>query len=106
MVNPSMSTPQHANVDAGSLHIGGQLFRYLAVSRSTPDLPGLTPAEREVVQMVREGLANKEIAARRNTSVNTVGNQLAVVFSKLGVESRFELVEVVSQLSTRVGTQP
>lgn len=53
--------------------------------------PELTAAEQEVVQLVVDGRSNREIAARRGTSVKTVANQLRAVYEKLGIHSRFEL---------------
>ena len=51
----------------------------------------LTAAEREVVRLVLEGCSNREIAKRRRASVKTIANQLAAVYQKLGISSRFEL---------------
>lgn len=56
-----------------------------------PDLSALTPAEREVVRLARQGLRNAAIAAARGTSVRTVANLLARAYRKLGVGSRAEL---------------
>ena len=52
----------------------------------------LTPAEREVAVLVTAGRSNAHIARARGTSVHTVGNQIASIFRKTGVASRFELV--------------
>lgn len=57
--------------------------------------PRLTWREREAVQLVAEGLSNKAIAARLGVSVRTVEGHLNHVFTKLGVESRTELVRYV-----------
>jgi len=85
-------------VDGASFRVGEQEFAYLVLETSPPAvLAELTRAEREVVALVCEGRSNKEIAACRGTSVNTVGNQLAAIFSKLAVASRFELVELASR---------
>jgi DNA-binding CsgD family transcriptional regulator len=56
--------------------------------------PGLriSSAEREVVRLLATGLSNAEIAGIRRTSARTVANQLASVFRKSGVHSRFELL--------------
>ena len=53
---------------------------------------GVTPREREVIALVRLGLANKQIAARLGSSHQTVRNQLISVFRKFGVHTRLELV--------------
>jgi DNA-binding CsgD family transcriptional regulator len=74
--------------------------------RRPPTVLGeLTPAEREVLALVCEGRSNKEIAACRGTSVNTVGNPLAAIFSKLAVANRFELVELADTRHRLQGAQ-
>jgi DNA-binding NarL/FixJ family response regulator len=52
----------------------------------------MTNAERDIVEMVVEGLPNEAIAARRGTSARTVANQLQALYRKLLVASRLELI--------------
>jgi predicted ATPase/class 3 adenylate cyclase/DNA-binding CsgD family transcriptional regulator len=52
----------------------------------------LTPTEHDVVGLVSEGLANKDIAARLFISPRTVQTHLTHVYSKLGLTSRVQLV--------------
>ena len=52
----------------------------------------LTPSELEVVRLVGQHLSNPDIAARLFVSRATVKTHLVHIFSKLGVESRSELV--------------
>lgn len=52
----------------------------------------LTPREQSVLDLVAEGLMNKEIAARLNTSVRNVEKYVSRLFSKTGTNSRTELV--------------
>ena len=52
----------------------------------------LTPAEVSVVRLVRDGLANAEIAERLFVSIRTVTTHLSNVYAKLGLKSRSELV--------------
>ena len=59
---------------------------------SPPDLAKLTAAEKEVTELVAQGLTNAQIAERRQASERTVANQLQSVFRKLGVSSRSELI--------------
>ncbi len=52
----------------------------------------LTAREREVLELVSEGLPNKGIAARLGVSDHTVKFHLSSIFSKLGVSTRTEAV--------------
>ena len=52
----------------------------------------LTNREREVLELLADGLGNKQIAARLGISTNTVKTHLEVLFEKLGVSSRAEAV--------------
>ena len=51
----------------------------------------LIPTERDVVRLVREGLANKDIAARLFISPRTVESHLTHVYTKLALSSRVQL---------------
>jgi DNA-binding CsgD family transcriptional regulator len=66
--------------------------------RSTPKraLSGwgsLTPAELDVVRLVREGLSNKDIGVRIFISPRTVQTHLTHVYAKLGLTSRLQLIQ-------------
>lgn len=64
----------------------------------------LTRREREVVQLVADGLSNREIALHMKLSQHTVKNYLFQVFDKIGVSNRVELV--LSALSAPVTDNP
>jgi DNA-binding CsgD family transcriptional regulator len=51
----------------------------------------LTPAERQVAQLVTEGKTNREIAEQLFVSPHTVSAHLRHIFDKIGVKSRVEL---------------
>ncbi len=53
----------------------------------------LTPAERDVVRLVSEGLGNNDIATRLFVSPRTVQTHLTHVYSKLGLISRVQLAQ-------------
>jgi predicted ATPase/class 3 adenylate cyclase/DNA-binding CsgD family transcriptional regulator len=53
----------------------------------------LTPAERDVVRLVSEGLGNNDIATRLFVSPRTVQTHLTHVYTKLGLTSRVQLVQ-------------
>jgi DNA-binding NarL/FixJ family response regulator len=52
----------------------------------------LTARERDVLGLICEGLADKEIAARLKLAPNTVRNHVATLYSKLDVHSRSEAI--------------
>jgi DNA-binding NarL/FixJ family response regulator len=52
----------------------------------------LTPREEQVVALVAEGLANREIAGELNLSEHTIKKYLFRIFEKLGISTRVELV--------------
>jgi predicted ATPase/class 3 adenylate cyclase/DNA-binding CsgD family transcriptional regulator len=53
----------------------------------------LTPAELDVVRLIRDGLANNDIAARLFVSPRTVQSHLTHVYTKLGLTSRVQLAQ-------------
>ena len=66
------------------------------VARPAP-LPGertrrLTPRELEVLQLICDGLSNKEIAAKLEVSANTVAVHRANIMNALGLHKTAELV--------------
>ncbi|MCP9271575.1 LuxR family transcriptional regulator [Mycolicibacterium arenosum] len=61
--------------------------------RPTTGWDSLTPTERDVVGLVSEGLATKEIAARLFVSPRTVQTHLTHVYAKLGLSSRVQLAQ-------------
>jgi predicted ATPase/class 3 adenylate cyclase/DNA-binding CsgD family transcriptional regulator len=61
--------------------------------RASSGWASLTPAERDVVRLVSEGLANNDIATRLFVSPRTVQTHLTHVYTKLGLTSRVQLVQ-------------
>jgi len=52
----------------------------------------LTPREEQVVALVAEGLANREVAMELRLSEHTIKKYLFRIFDKLGISTRVELV--------------
>jgi len=57
-----------------------------------PDL-GLSRRERQIVDLLRQRLTNKEIAMRLNLSEQTIKNHVHHILRKIGVSNRFRIVE-------------
>jgi DNA-binding NarL/FixJ family response regulator len=63
-----------------------------AESRTRPHYEALTDRESEVLNLIAEGLANKDIATRLFLSEGTVKNHVSVIMSKLQANSRADVV--------------
>ena len=63
-----------------------------AARPAVEQLHGLTPREREVLDLIAQGLGNATIAARLQLSPKTVGNHISAIFTKLGVATRAEAI--------------
>ena len=55
-------------------------------------ISSLTDRERQVIELIAEGLKNRQIAERLFISPTTVTHHLSSIYSKLGVSDRLELV--------------
>ncbi len=68
-----------------------------ATSTSVLRLDRVPPAKRQVLELVRAGRRNSEIASVLGRSPNTVRNQLSQLFQTFNVKSRAELVAALSK---------
>jgi len=57
----------------------------------------ITEREFGVITLIGKGMTNKEIASELGLSVNTVNNHIANIFSKTGVRSRIDLLNLIHQ---------
>ena len=57
----------------------------------------ITEREFSVIQLICDGLTNKEIAGELSISVNTVNNHVANIFDKMGVRSRIDLLKLLKE---------
>ena len=89
-----MACLRYSSQEAGVRLVGSVELCWvvLPVEARGLDPRSLTSAERQVVIGVLNGRSNAAIAAARHTSSRTVANQLAAIYRKLGVSSRWELV--------------
>ena len=75
-------------VARGESPIHPKAARALLGARSAGGRPQLTAREVEVLQLVRDGLANKQIARQLEISERTVKAHLTSAFSRIGVSDR------------------
>jgi RNA polymerase sigma factor (sigma-70 family) len=74
------------------------LSEMLLKERTQSPLDRLSPREREVVQMIVDGLSSREIADRLHTSIKTVEKQRRDAMRKLEVENLVSLIRVCLSL--------
>jgi len=75
-------------VARGESPINPRAARELLGARRTTSAVELTPREQEVLGLVRQGLANKQIARRLGISERTVKAHLTSTFQRIGVADR------------------
>ena len=56
------------------------------------DVTGLTPKEKEVLQLIAEGYSSKQIAKTFNLSLNTIHVHRNNIMKKLNIHKQAELV--------------
>ncbi len=86
-----------ADADVGQMarqitEIRSMLAQADAVPAREVQLHNFTPREASVLQLVAEGLMNKEIARQLETSIRNVEKYVSRLFAKTGTSSRTELV--------------
>lgn len=80
--------------------VSQQLFRYM-LYRNKGEKPvtqtNLTKKEKEITDLVLEGLPYKSIAAKLNLSLNTIQYHMKNIFYKLGIKTKAELFKMFYQ---------
>jgi DNA-binding NarL/FixJ family response regulator len=84
-------------VRSGGAPMTGEIARLIVQSFQTPstrgsDMQGLTRRELEILELLAEGISNKEIATRIGISFETVRTHLGHIYEKLHVQGRTEAV--------------
>jgi len=89
-------------VSNGNVYLSAGVSRVLSeilLNERTPSLLArLSPREREIVQMIVEGLSSREIADRLHRSIKTIEKQRRDAMRKLEVENLASLVKVCLSL--------
>ncbi len=93
------------DVQSGGAPMTGEIARMVveAFHKRKPALAeaALTPRESEILELVSQGLTNKEIAEKLSLSFDTIRNRLRHVYDKLHVHSRAEAVMKYQQPKRR-----
>ncbi|MEW1923024.1 response regulator transcription factor [Streptomyces sp. NPDC088360] len=63
-----------------------------------PELASLSPRERDILELIGDGLTNREIGKKLYLSEKTVKNHISRLLAKLGVHRRVQAAVLASQL--------
>jgi predicted ATPase/DNA-binding CsgD family transcriptional regulator len=100
--HPSAADVSPPDLDATLIALQTELLNFDPVSLTENDSPlidPLTERESDVLQLIRQGLSNPEIAEKLVISVGTVKAHTNRIYSKLGVTNRVEAVLKAQQLA-------
>lgn len=85
-------------VAAGRFYLCSKVSKYIVQgflgksSSRKRDVTGLTPKEKEVLQLIAEGYSSKQIAKSFNLALNTIHVHRNNIMKKLGIHKQAELV--------------
>jgi DNA-binding CsgD family transcriptional regulator len=83
-----------------------QASHSVIVNDTTSPWAALTTAEKNVAQLVGDGMTNREAAARLFVSRHTVDAHLRHIYRKLDISSRVKLARLVATTSRRPSEAP
>jgi DNA-binding NarL/FixJ family response regulator len=82
---------------SGAMWLGAGVARPPLPDAATRALPGLTPREAVIADLLSRGLTNPMMAERLSLSTTTVANYVSAVMLKLGAADRDEAARIVRQ---------
>jgi DNA-binding NarL/FixJ family response regulator len=84
-------------VQKGELAAPRGLLRYLLHQNEKPEIGDLSARQREILELVVEGLSNAEIAGRLYLSESTIKQHLRTAYKELGVRNRTEAAKTMRE---------
>jgi DNA-binding NarL/FixJ family response regulator len=84
-------------VQKGELAAPRQLLGYYLGQNENPNVGDLSARQREILEMVVEGLSNAEIAGRLYLSESTIKQHLRAVYKELGVRNRTQAAKTMRE---------
>lgn len=85
-----------------TVHAGGSLLQPVVTNRlldrmQIPEIEDLTPREHEVLNLLADGLSNREVSERLFVTERTVKFHVSSILAKLGAANRTEAVTTAAQ---------
>jgi DNA-binding NarL/FixJ family response regulator len=98
MMHPAQVLRAVEVVQKGELAAPRQLLRWYFLSRNeNPKIGDISARQREILELVVEGLSNAEIAGRLYLSESTIKQHLRAVYRELGVHNRTEAAKAMRE---------
>jgi DNA-binding NarL/FixJ family response regulator len=97
MMHPAQVLRAVEVVQKGELAAPRQLLRYFLNQNENPKIGGLSARQREILEMVVEGMSNAQIAGRLYLSESTIKQHLRAAYKALGVHNRTEAAKLMRQ---------
>jgi DNA-binding NarL/FixJ family response regulator len=82
-------------VQRGELAAPRQLLGYLMSQKENPEVGELSARQREILELVVEGLSNAQIAGHLYLSESTIKQHLRAAYKVLGVHNRTEAAKAM-----------
>jgi DNA-binding NarL/FixJ family response regulator len=96
-MHPAQVQSAVAVVQKGELAAPRELLRYYLSQSENPKMEDLSARQREILEMVVEGLSNAEIAGRLYLSESTIKQHLRAAYKVLGVHNRTEAAKTMRE---------
>jgi DNA-binding NarL/FixJ family response regulator len=84
-------------VQKGELAAPRQLLRYHLSPNENPSIGDLSARQREILDLIVEGLSNAQIAGRLYLSESTIKQHLRAVYKELGVRNRTQAAKAMRE---------
>ena len=78
-----------------------RVLERLRTAEASDELSALTPQERKLIDLIAEGLTNRQIGDRMFLAEKTVKNYVSNLLAKLGMSRRTEAAVYAARLSER-----
>lgn len=83
-----------------------QVVQQAVKEKTAPEAARLTQREHEIIEMIQEGLSNKEVAQRLDIATHTVKCHVQNILRKLALHTRLQIAAYAMQQQTRKAKYP